>query len=346
VLVTGGAGLIGSHIVEYLVEAGAGEIRVLDSLIRGQINNLASAMARKSISVIPGDVRDPGTVSAAMAGCDYVFHQAAMRSVLCAECPRECIDVLVNGTLNVFDAAVNVGVKKVVYASSGSIYGAADTLPTGESHPPYNNRTLYGAAKLMNEGIAHSFHEMYGLPAVGLRYFYVYGPRMEVSGAYSGVIIRWLDRLAQGLPPQIHGDGLATMDYIYVEDAARANLLAMQSNQTDSVFNVGSGTETSLLDLCRTLCEASGLLSMEPLFVPAQTVKGVPHRLADTSEAALKLGFVAEVGLRDGLERLIAWRQQTVQAQESSIAQRPVSEPDSALLPQKGAKGARLKLLT
>jgi UDP-glucose 4-epimerase len=170
----------------------------------------------------------------------------------------------------------------------------------------------------MNEGIARSFHEMFSLPSVGLRYFNVYGPRMDVTGAYTEVFIRWLDRLAQGLPPQIHGDGSATMDFIYVEDIARANLLAMQSDQADAVFNVGSGTETSLRELCRALCEVVGLPHVEPEFHPARKVNPVPRRLADTSEATRKLGFVAQVGLRDGLERLVAWRQQALQEQGST----------------------------
>ena len=232
VLVTGGAGLIGSHIVDRLIDEGAGEIRVLDNLVRGRHDNLATARARRPITFIEGDVRDRLAVARAVAGCDFVFHQAAIRITLCAERPRECLDVLVMGTFNVFEAAVASGVKKVVYASSASVYGAAEAFPTDERHHPYNNRTLYGAAKLMNEGIARSFHEMYGLASVGLRYFNVYGPRMDVTGAYTEVFIRWLDCIDQGRPPQIHGDGTASMDFIYVEDIARANILALRSDRT------------------------------------------------------------------------------------------------------------------
>src|SRR5213592_4944155 len=168
VLVTGGAGLIGSHVVDRLVDEGVGEIRVLDNLVRGAHRNLAAAREqRDDIRFITGDVRDRDTVDKAVAGCDYVFHQAAIRITLCAEQPRECMDVLVMGTFNVFEAAVANKVKKVVYASSASVYGGADVFPTDEKHHPYNNRTLYGAAKVMNEGIARSFNEMYGLPSVG-----------------------------------------------------------------------------------------------------------------------------------------------------------------------------------
>ena len=190
VLVTGGAGLVGSHIVDLLIREGVREIRVLDNLVRGRKENLPLRRSHLPITFVQEDVRDRQTVRDVVSGCDYVWHQAAIRITLCAERPRECVDVLVGGTLNVFEAAVEAGVKKVVYASSASVYGAADEFPTGERHPPYNNRTIYGAAKLMNEGIARSFHEMYGLSSVGLRYFNVYGPRIDVTGAYTEVFVR------------------------------------------------------------------------------------------------------------------------------------------------------------
>src|SRR5271166_3689675 len=251
VLVTGGAGLIGSHIVDLLIAEGAREIRVLDNLVRGRLENLPLTRSNLPIVFVQGDVRDRRTVSEVVSGCDYVFHQAAIRITLCAERPRECVDVLVGGTLNVIEAAVQADVKKVVYASSASVYGAADVFPTDERHHPYSNRTIYGAAKLMDEGIARSFHDMHGLASVGLRYFNVYGPRMDVTGAYTEVFIRWLDCIDRGVAPQIHGDGSATMDFVYVEDVARANLLAMKSGASDAVYNVASGTETSLLGLWR-----------------------------------------------------------------------------------------------
>jgi UDP-glucose 4-epimerase len=276
VLVTGGAGLIGSHIVDRLVDEGVKKVRVLDNLVRGRRDNLAQAEARLPISFVEGDVRDRAAVQRAVRGCDYVFHQAAIRITLCAERPREAMDVLVMGTFNVFEAAVEAGVRKVVYASSASVYGAADDFPTGERHHPYNNRTLYGAAKSMNEGIARSFHDMYGLPSVGLRYFNVYGPRMDVTGAYTEVFIRWLECVDRGVPPQIHGDGSATMDFVYVEDIARANILAMKSAQADKVYNVASGTETSLLQLWRAIQKVTGAEHLAPEFHPPRKVNPVP----------------------------------------------------------------------
>ena len=301
VLVTGGAGLIGSHIVDRLIDKGVGEIRVLDNLVRGRLDNLAGAMARRPITFLEADVRDREAVRRAVGGCDYVFHQAAIRITRCAEHPRECIDVLVGGTFNVFEAAVDSGVKKVVYASSASVYGGADVFPTDERHHPYNNRTLYGAAKLMDEGIARSFRDMHGLPSVGLRYFNVYGPRMDVTGAYTEVFIRWLDCADQGRRPQIHGDGSATMDFVYVGDVARANILAMESDREDDVYNVASGTETSLLGLWQTIQRATGAYHLAPEFHPPRKVNPVPRRLADTTRARRELGFVAETPLGEGL---------------------------------------------
>ncbi len=309
VLVTGGAGLIGSHIVDQLIDKGVGEIRILDNFVRGRMANLESALATGApIEIIQGDVRNLSDVELAINGCDYVFHQAAIRITLCAEQPRECLEVLVTGTFNLFEAAVKAGVKKIVYASSASVYGAAETFPTAESHHPYNNRTMYGAAKTMNEGIARSFNEMYGMPSVGLRYFNVYGPRMDVTGAYTEVFIRWLDRLEQGLPPQIHGDGAATMDFIFADDIARANILAMEGEQTDAVYNIGSGKETSLRALCDALCAASGNSGIVPEYHPARKVNPVPRRLADVEAARRDLGFSAHVDLQEGLSRLVAWR--------------------------------------
>ncbi|HJZ91839.1 MAG TPA: NAD-dependent epimerase/dehydratase family protein [Gemmataceae bacterium] len=309
VLVTGGAGLIGSTIVDQLLDAGAREVRVLDNLVRGRLANLAAARRRRGFAFIEGDIRDRSKVAKAVAGCDYVFHQAALRITLCAEKPRDCLDVLAGGTLNVFEAAAQAGVRKVVYASSASVYGAAGVFPTEESHHPYGNRTLYGAAKLFNEGIARHFFDMNGLPSVGLRYFNVYGPRMDLTGAYTEVFIRWLDCAEEGRRPQIHGDGSATMDFVYVGDVARANLLAMTSAQDDAVYNVASGTETSLLGLWQAIQRVTGRFDLEPEFHPPRKVNPVPRRLADTTRARRDLGFSTQVSLDDGLRELAAWRE-------------------------------------
>ncbi|HEX8524888.1 MAG TPA: NAD-dependent epimerase/dehydratase family protein [Tepidisphaeraceae bacterium] len=312
VLVTGGAGLVGSHIVDQLIDAGAGEIRVLDNLVRGRRENLAAAEARKKINFINGDVRDRNMVQQAVDGCDYVFHQAAIRITRCAEKPRECMEVLVDGTFNIFEASVAAGVKKITYASSASVYGMADQFPTEERHHPYNNRTLYGWAKVMNEGIAHSFNDMYGFPSVGLRYFNVYGPRMDVTGAYTEVFIRWLDCIEKNEAPVIHGDGSATMDFVFIEDIARANILAMQSDRTDDVFNVATGTETSLMQLWEALQKVTEAYHLEPRCVPPRKTNPVPKRLASTKRAREFLGFTASTSLEEGLRKLAAWRRQVL----------------------------------
>jgi UDP-glucose 4-epimerase len=320
VLVTGGAGLIGSHIVDRLIDEGAGEIRILDNLIRGRMDNLASARARKDLNFIQGDVRDVHAVNKAVAGCDYVFHQAAIRITLCAEKPRECMEVLVMGAYNIFEAAVAQKVKKVVYASSASVYGGAEIFPTDEKHHPYGNRTIYGAAKVMNEGIARSFADMYGLQSVGLRYFNAYGSRMDVTGAYTEVFIRWLEAIEQNRRPQIHGDGSASMDFVNVQDIARANILAMKSDRVDDVYNVASGTETSLLGLWKAMLHVTGAKNIEPEFHPPRKVNPVPRRLASTEKAKKDLGFVSQISLEQGLRQLLEWRKETLAAETAAAA--------------------------
>ena len=306
VLVTGGAGAIGSNLTDELVLAGAEEIVVLDNFVRGRRENLAWAEANGPVEIVDGDICDRELVARLMEGVDVVFHQAAIRITQCAEEPRLALEVLVDGTYNVFEAAVNASVRKVVAASSASAYGLAETYPTTEDHHPYANDTLYGAAKVFNEGLLRSLHAMYGLDYVALRYFNVYGPRMDVHGLYTEVLVRWMDRIAAGQPPVILGDGKQTMDFVYIGDVARANLVAAQSDLTDTVFNVASGTETSLLELAELLLRVMGSdLSIE--HGPARSVNGVTRRLASTVRAEEELGFTAEIDLEEGLTRLVQW---------------------------------------
>jgi len=310
VLVTGGAGLIGSHIVDLLVaerERGVvGEIIVLDNFVRGRMENLAKAQSRAPITLVRGDICDRTLVKQVMEGVDQVYHQAAIRITQCAEEPRLALEVMVDGTFNVLEAAVAAKVKRVVAASSASVLGLAEEFPTTERHHPYNNRTLYGASKAFNEGLLRSFNDMYGLEYVALRYFNVYGPRMDIYGAYTEVLIRWMDRILEGKPPLIFGDGLQTMDFVYVEDIARANLLAMQSNVTDDVFNVAGGVEYSLNDLAEALLRVMGS-DLKCEYGPARKVNAVTRRLAEVENAHKRLGFKAEIGLEEGLRRLVAW---------------------------------------
>jgi len=309
-LVTGGAGLIGSYIVDQLLGGGDGvladEVVVLDDFSRGRRENLESALRSGKVRLITGDIRDRDTVRTAMEGAEIVFHQAAIRITRCAEEPRLALEIMVEGAFNVFEEAARAGVQKVVAASSASVYGMAEVFPTPEHHHAYDNRTLYGAAKLFNEGMLRSFHDISGLRYVALRYFNVYGPRMDVHGAYTEVLVRWMERIEAGQPPLVMGDGSQTMDFIYAEDVARANLLAARSAAVDDVYNVASGTETSLNDLARQLLQVMGSeLAIE--YGPARKVNPVPRRLAEVSRARRDLGFEASVTLEEGLRRLVAW---------------------------------------
>jgi len=306
VLVTGGAGTIGSTIVDQLLDAGVGRIRILDNLVRGRRENLTTALDDSRTELIEGDLRDRDLVHDVTKGSDLVFHQAAIRITQCAEDPRLALEVLVDGTFDVIEAAHQVGVGKIVAASSASVLGMAEDFPTTERHHPYNNRTIYGAAKAFNEGLLRSFNDMYGLDYVALRYFNVYGPRMDVHGVYTEVLIRWMERIANGQPPLIFGDGSQTMDFVFSVDIARANLLAAQTDVTDTVFNVASGTETSLEDLARALLKVMGS-DLAPEFGPERSVNPVARRLADTSAAEQQIGFRAEIDLEEGLRQLVEW---------------------------------------
>lgn len=305
-LVTGGAGTIGSTLVDQLVEQGASEVVVLDNFVRGRRQNLEWAEENGQVTVVDGDVRDRGLVAELTTGADVVFHQAAIRITQCADEPRLALEVLVDGTFNVIEAAAAAGVRKVVAASSASVYGLASEFPTDELHHPYANDTLYGASKTFNEGLLRSYHAMTGLDYVALRYFNVYGPRMDVYGAYTEVLVRWMERIVAGKPPLIFGDGTQTMDFVCVPDIARANVLAAEADVTDAVFNIASGVETSLNELAETLLRVMGSsLSIE--YGPERTINGVTRRLADTSSAEKALGFSAEIDLEDGLSQLVDW---------------------------------------
>jgi UDP-glucose 4-epimerase len=305
-LVTGGAGTIGSTVVDQLVSAGAGEVVVLDNLVRGRRENLTDALSSSTVRLVEGDIRDRTLVAELMSGTDFVFHLAAIRITQCASEPRLALEVLVDGTFDIAEAAAEAGVRKVIASSSASVYGLATEFPTPETQHPYANDTLYGAAKAFNEGMLRSFHAMNGLNYVALRYFNVYGPRMDIHGVYTEVLIRWMERIEAGQPPLILGDGLQTMDFVFTEDIARANLLAAESDATDEVFNIGSGTETSLLELAEALMRVMD--TSQPLeFGPPRGVNSVTRRLADVSLADKRLGWRAEIDLEEGLRRLVAW---------------------------------------
>ena len=306
VLITGGAGLVGSHLADALVEAGASEIVILDDFSRGRRENLAHAAASGRVRIVEGDIRNPDDVARVVAGAAVVFHEAGIRITQCAEDPRLAREIMVDGTFNVLEAAVRARVRRVVAASTASVYGPAEVFPTAESHHPYGNRTIYGAAKLFNEGLLRSFHDMYGLDYVALRYFNIYGPRMDTFGAYTEVLVRWMEAIDAGRPPVIFGDGSETMDFVHVRDVARATLLAAAAPVTDVVFNVATGVETSLKTLAETLLAIMGS-SLRPAYAPRRRVNPVPRRLASTAAAQEGLGFRAVISLEEGLRSLVTW---------------------------------------
>lgn len=307
-VLVGGAGLIGSHTVDRLLREDVGEIVVYDNLVRGRTENLEDALKDKRVRIfdIGGDILQTDILDAAVQGADGVFHFAALWLLQCHEFPRSAFDVNVRGTFNVMDACVRNGVKRLVYSSSASVYGDAVTEPMTEDHP-FNNQNFYGATKIAGEAMLRAYHHRYGLDYVGLRYMNVYGPRQDYRGAYIAVIMKMLDAIDRGDSPTILGDGSEAFDFVAVEDCALANVRAMQGTTSDRLYNVGTGTRTSLRELAEMLIELTG--SNKPLnYAPRSTATLVRNRIGSPVRASEEIGFTAEIGLREGLERLIAWR--------------------------------------
>jgi UDP-glucose 4-epimerase len=306
ILVTGGCGLIGSTTIDQLLREDVEKIVIFDNLVRGSMHNVAEILKDKRVELVKGDIRDVNATRRVTEGMDAVIHMAAIRITACADDPREAMEVMCNGSFNVVEAAHLAGVKKIVCASTASIYGLADNFPTTEKDHPYNNRTWYGASKIMLEGLLRSFNDMYGTDYVAFRYFNVYGPRMDIHGKYTEVLIRWMERIDAGIPPLILGDGKTSMDFIYIDDIARANVAGLKSDVADEVFNVASGVETTLLELAEALMRVMGK-NLQPEFGPERKVNAVPRRLASTEKAKRLLGWEAQVSLDEGLERLVNW---------------------------------------
>jgi UDP-glucose 4-epimerase len=308
-LITGGAGFIGSHTTDILIKNGADHVILLDNMIRGNPRNIESALQSGKVTLIEGDIRNESLLNELMSEVDFCFHMAALRITRCAENPIEAFEVMYRGTFNVIMACVKYKIKRLVAASSASIYGQADIFPTDELHHPYNNTTLYGSAKMANELMYRSFAKMNGLQFNAMRYFNVYGPRMDTEGKYTEVLIRWYYLIKEGKSPVIFGEGDQTMDFVFVEDVARANVLAMQSPTHGEVFNVASGVETSLKELCYALIEVMEI-KVEPTFVPLPDERKaveVRRRLASTKKAKKLLNFQAQHSLRQGLKKLVQW---------------------------------------
>ncbi|EKD94615.1 MAG: NAD-dependent epimerase/dehydratase [uncultured bacterium] len=307
ILVTGGAGFIGSHLIEQLLILKPKKIYILDNLYRGKIKNIAHLFSNPYIEFIKGDIRNASLVNRIMSKSDYCFHLASMSLNACAAYIKQAFDVMVSGTFNIIQSAQKYKIKKLIYSSSASIYGMADHYPTAETHHPYDNKTFYGAAKLFGEQLLRTYYYIYGLKYIALRYFNVYGVRMDTRGKYTAVFIKWLDCIKSGSQPTIYGNGLTTMDFIYVTDVVKANILALESNISDEIFNIGSGEETGLKKLLRLILKINHRPKQNPKYILTKIVNTVQRRQADISKAEKMLKFRPQVSLKEGLIRLCDW---------------------------------------
>ena len=308
IVVIGGAGLIGSHAVDRLIQEDVKEVVVYDNFVRGTAANLENALKDPRVKIfdVGGDILQTDILEAALEGADGVFHLAALWLLQCHEFPRSAFDVNVRGTFNVMEACVKKGVKRLVYSSSASVYGDAVQEPMTEDHP-FNNKNFYGATKIAGEAFLRSFHHRYGLNYVGLRYMNVYGPRQDYHGAYIAVIMKMLDAIDRGDSPTIMGDGSEAFDFVAVEDCGLANVCAMKSEATDRFYNVGTGKRTSLKELAEMLrvlthCD-------KPInYAPRSQATLVRNRVGCPKRAIEEINFTAQVDLNEGLKRLIEWR--------------------------------------
>jgi UDP-glucose 4-epimerase len=306
-VVIGGAGLIGSHTVDQLLQEDVREIVIYDNFCRGSHDNLAIALKdpRVKIFEIGGDICQSDILSAALKGADGVFHFAALWLLQCHEFPRSAFDVNIRGTFNVIEACVQQGVKRLVYSSSASVYGDAVEEPMTEDHP-FNNTNFYGATKVAGEQMCRAFYHRYGLNYAGLRYMNVYGPRQDYRGAYIAVIMKILDAIDDNKAPTIYGDGSQAYDFVYVGDCARANVLAMKAEVVDRFYNVGTGLRTSIKELVDMIIELTQF-RLAPRYEPAG-LSFVKNRIGSPKRAEAELGFSSQVDLRDGLLKLMTWR--------------------------------------
>jgi UDP-glucose 4-epimerase len=307
-VLVGGAGLIGSHTADLLLAEDISDLVIYDNFVRGRHENLTNALRDPRVRIFEagGDILQTDILESALERADGVFHFAALWLLQCHEFPRSAFDVNVRGTFNVMEACVKQRVRRLIYSSSASVYGDAVEEPMTEDHP-FNNRNFYGATKIAGEAMLRAFHHRYGLNYAGLRYMNVYGPRQDYHGAYIAVIMKMLDAIDRGERPTVMGDGSEAFDFVAVEDCARANLCAMKADTVDRFYNVGTGTRTSLKELATLLIELTG--STGPImYSPRSQATLVRNRIGSPTRATAELGFTARIDLREGLERLIAWR--------------------------------------
>ncbi|MBU1097729.1 MAG: NAD-dependent epimerase/dehydratase family protein [Bacteroidetes bacterium] len=307
ILVIGGAGFIGSHIVDQLTKRDVKEIVVYDNFVRGAHDNIEDALKDSRVKVFEfgGDILQSDILNAAMKDVDMVVHLAALWLLQCHDYPRSAFETNVRGTFNVLEACRDNNIERLVYSSSASVYGDALEIPMTESHP-FNNKTFYGATKIAGEAMMSAFVDRYGLSGVGLRYMNVYGPRQDYKGTYIAVIMKMLDRIDNGLPPIIYGDGSQSYDFVYVEDVAKANILALEAETNGKYYNIGKGRATSIKELAELILDITGAdLGIE--YKP-EGITFVTNRIGSTEKAKVELNFEAETELREGLIHLIDWR--------------------------------------
>jgi len=309
ILVIGGAGFIGSHVADKLLNEDVEQVIIYDNFVRGTVDNIEKTIKdpRCKVFEVGGDILQIDILNAAMKECDMVVHLAALWLLQCYEYPRAAFETNIRGTFNVLEACRDNKIERLVYSSSASVYGDAIKIPMVEDHP-FNNRTFYGATKISGEAMARAFNDRYGLNYVGLRYMNVYGARQDYKGTYIAVIMKILDRLDAGLPPIVFGDGSQAYDFIYVEDTARANVLALKADVTDEFYNVGKGTKTSIKELAELLLKITGS-NLQIEYKP-EGKTFVTNRIGSTDKAERDLGFKAKIELEEGLKRLIKWRKE------------------------------------
>ena len=308
-LVIGGAGLIGSHTVEMLLKEDVKEIIIFDNFLRGKIENLNSALRDKRVKIFEpkGDILQYDILDKAMKNIDGVFHFAALWLLHCHDYPESAFDVNIKGTFNIINLCLKNNIKKLVFSSSASVYGDAITEPITEDHP-FNNKNFYGATKIASEAILRSYYYRYGLNYIGLRYMNVYGPRQDYKGAYIAVIMKMLDKIDSGKPPEILGNGEEAYDFIYVGDCAKANICAMKSSKSNLMLNVGTGKKTSLKMLANTLIKLKNS-NLKVIYKKTKNNTIVKNRIGSILKAKKEINFKYDTSLTQGLKKTIKWKE-------------------------------------